>query len=142
MNNKLKTLALVACAFAVGGSLMPWLSVHSIFGTVDIDGLSGDGKFTLAFAVIASSLIYLEVKNGLVWAAFVCGLGVFVSIYNIFSLNGKINDSEYAASIGYGLYVCLVAFAVGLLATIKLYRAHLLMLEKAELAMETVRTYF
>jgi hypothetical protein len=121
-----KTIALIACAAATIGSFMPWIAVQSIFGTMDVAGTDGDGKVTLILGVIAGLLCYTAAnKNRIALSAFTCGLGVFVSVYNLVRVNTKVNavDTEVAtASIGFGLWLCLVGFVVAEVTMVSVYK--------------------
>jgi hypothetical protein len=45
------------------GSFMPWASITSIFGTLNIAGTQGDGKITLIFGLIIVVLAVLELTG-------------------------------------------------------------------------------
>ena len=47
----------IGLAGAVGlavGSLLPWASVTSLFGQIDVAGTDGDGKYTLVLGLVAA----------------------------------------------------------------------------------------
>lgn len=45
------------------GSFMPWVSVTSIFGTIDVAGTAGDGKITAALGVVAALLFFFKKES-------------------------------------------------------------------------------
>ncbi len=112
--------ALVGAAVALAGSFLPWVSVISAFGSIDVGGFdAGDGKITAGAALAAGLLGYLGLTtrdNRQVLAALVAALvGLGVAIYDFVNVGSKVSsvNSEYArASVGYGLYACLAGFAI------------------------------
>lgn len=124
-NNKL--IALIACAVAVLGSFMPWVSAQTIFGTIDVAGTDGDGVITLILACVTAFLIYKGSKKMLIVGFITSGLGVIVSLYNVINVSNKINQNdEMTASIGYGLYLCVIGFLVVVAMLTSLRKSHVL----------------
>jgi hypothetical protein len=103
------------------GSLLPWATATSGFGSVSVAGTSGDGKITLILAAIGILCGILSLhgeKNKSGWAslgavAFV--LAGAVSIYHISSL--PIPSTNFViVSVGIGLWLCTIGSIVGFIA--------------------------
>jgi Protein of unknown function (DUF2510) len=105
---------------ALGGSFLPWVSIVSIFGKIEISGFDGgDGKLTAAAAVVIGILGYAGLTNGkrpMVVLAILAAIGGgFVSIFDWNNVQSRIGGSDsagVAASVGYGLYLCTAGFIV------------------------------
>ena len=110
-------LAGLAGVVAVIGAFLPWATLTSLFGTVDVSGFKGDGKLV---AVVAA-LMLLVLVTGSPGYAFVMALaGVFLTGYDLNNMSShvdSISSNVVTADIGFGLYLCLGAF---ILATITL----------------------
>jgi hypothetical protein len=110
-----------APALVALGSLLPWATATTPFGSISKDGTSGDGVITLILAAIAilSGILCLygeKNKNG--WA----GLGAVVfllagaaSIYDMSSLPIPATNLVIV-SVGIGLWLCVIGAIVGLIA--------------------------
>jgi hypothetical protein len=97
------------------GSLLPWLSVTSLFGTFSVAGTEGDGVITLILGGIAAFALLMSTLNaarpGLLAGAIAAGLGTAVSLYHLVNIGdtlaGVEAESDYVrASVGVGLYLC------------------------------------
>ncbi len=119
--------ALIAVLFGAGaiivGSFLPWASITSIFGTIEIAGTSGDGIITLgAGAVIAlAAVVVLGQKRASPAGAVVilggAAISGFVAINTIGNLAGSIEITETLIStIGGGLWLVLLGAGVAFLA--------------------------
>jgi hypothetical protein len=126
MNKKM--VALIACAVAALGSFMPWVSAQTIFGDMNVAGTKGDGVITLILAVLTAIFVYQGSKTYLSVALGACAFGVFVSVYNLFNINDKVSGApdSVVASIGYGLYLCVIGFVVATAITFQMRRAKVL----------------
>jgi hypothetical protein len=103
------------------GSLLPWATASTPFGSISKDGTSGDGVITLILAAIAILCGVLSLhgekgKSG--WA----GLGAVafllagaVSIYDMSSLPIP-STNLVIVSVGIGLWLCTIGAIVGLIA--------------------------
>jgi hypothetical protein len=104
------------------GSLLPWATVLTIFGEINVDGTRGDGKITLA----AGALIVLGFVIGAGAMQTLAGIGAaLVGIVNLISVSRAVGDaeSEYtSASTGYGLYLVVAAALVAVVAATVLNR--------------------
>ena len=113
MNNT-KKVTLIALVLTAIGSFLPWASIQSVFGTIEVSGTSGDGIITLLLAIVTGCFICFGSKFKMfVWAAIFSVLGLIISIGEIFNVTSK-NDEEFAiVQVGYGLYLCVIGFTVG-----------------------------
>jgi hypothetical protein len=100
-------------AALVLGSFLPWVSATTVFGSISINGMDGDGKLTALLGVISCLVMFQGITKaarsayltGTIFAA-VAGVVVAYDFANISSeIAGSPND--YAvAQIGTGLYIC------------------------------------
>ena len=98
------------------GSFMPWVSVRTAFGNMSVGGLEGDGKLTAAAAVGAIALVAGgaagRIRVLIALGSIAGAIGAALAAYDIFDISDKIGDmdNEFArASVGVGLYVCLLS---------------------------------
>lgn len=63
--HKGNTLATIAGLLLVVGAFLPWGRVSSVFGTISVNGIDGDGKFILAIGIVilVISLVHLGKQN-------------------------------------------------------------------------------
>lgn len=111
---------IAAAGVGLIGSFLPWVSVLSIFGTLEVTGFdAGDGKLTAIAGAIAVLFGILGVVNRsramIITAAITSLLGLAVAVYDFGDVTNHISsvDSEAVrASVGYGLYGCVGGFTV------------------------------
>lgn len=109
----------------VVGSIMPWASIATAFGTVSVAGTEGDGKITLALGVVLLILAAVQINSGsaglrLFGAIVGAGAGVVavIDIANVSSKIGAVSSVFARASVGSGLYVVLVGAAVAVIGAV------------------------
>ena len=115
---KPKYVALVGGIVMIDGSLLPWVSPSSMFGT-NKNGIQGDGIYTLicGVAVILASIVARE-KPGKRCSVLAALFGIFGGILAVFSLVNfdaaarTINRESVFAAVGIGIYVTLIGAAV------------------------------
>lgn len=97
------------------GSLMPWATVRTVFGTVNVNGTQGDGVITLAMgAVLGLVGLAYRGKPGKLYSLGAAGFAIIALIVAgsaLFRVSAGSADanSEYAmASTGTGLYVAVL----------------------------------
>ena len=104
------------------GSLLPWVTVISIFGSISVAGTQGDGKITLGLAVA----VVIGFLTRLRWLQWLASLGALaVGGYDLINVSRAIGDaeSEYVkASTGYGLYIAVGSAVLALVAAYVLNR--------------------
>jgi len=111
----------IGLAGAVGlavGSLLPWASVTSLFGQIDVAGTDGDGKYTLVLGLVAA--LGFVMRRWIVGGA-CAALGAGICVYDMIRLNNRISDLDdelLVASIGFGLYVAVAGGVVAVLAAV------------------------
>jgi hypothetical protein len=111
-------IGVVAAVCALIGSFLPWASIVTVLGSVDVAGTHGDGKITLGLALIGGAALFAAMygRGGSATIAGVLGaVGFAVSFYDFSNLNDKLGavDSRYAtADVGAGLFMCLIGFGV------------------------------
>lgn len=117
-------IAIVAAAGITIGSLLPWFSLTTIFGTLSASGMEGDGVFTLIAGILLGIVAVVALSRNAVsrLTAILIGLLGLISgliAFNVFSnLSGvaDFSDAGLFSSIGAGLWLVIIgsAAAVGL----------------------------
>jgi hypothetical protein len=115
-------LHLAGGALAVVGSFLPWVTVTTIFGTLSLGGMEGDGVIA---AVAGGALCLIGIvglssgkpllMGGLVLSLALAGLGIFEAI-QIGSGTSDISAEAAGlarASIGLGVWVLIAGSALG-----------------------------
>ena len=102
------------------GSLLPWASVATAFGSITVNGTDGDGVLTLiAGAILAIAGV---VKNGavgkasgqnvlIILASIAAGL---IAIYDMSNITTVADNPFASVSVGAGLYVVVIGAVIGL----------------------------
>jgi len=108
------------------GSILPWATASTVFGTLSVNGTHGDGKITLALAVVIGLLaaVSLLQRVSAVVPVVSVMLSVFVVVVAIRDMRNLPNPSSglVVVDIGTGLWLCLAggiaaALASGLMFT-------------------------
>lgn len=111
-------LALAGAAVAAVGSLLPWASVSSVFGTISKSGMDGDGVITLVLAVAAGALVLTRKAPGVV-IALMALIGV-VAVIDIADVSRLADDTGFAeVSVGFGLWLVAIGAVLGLVGSIQ-----------------------
>lgn len=116
MKTNSKLVSLIACCIAAIGSLMPWASIKSIFGTIDISGTVGDGQFTLILAFLMLGCCFIAKRGVLVLGMAFAVLGAIISVADIAIVGSKYAGTGFIVTVGYGLYLCVLGFVVAFFA--------------------------
>lgn len=103
------------------GSLLPWATAQSAFGSINKNGIEGDGVITLATGIIALlcgiAILVSEKNSGWIGLAVIASIAsVAVAIIDLVDVSNKLSgvSNEYVrASAGIGLYVVLVGGVIG-----------------------------
>lgn len=113
--------ALVAGAAIILGSLLPWVSVRSIFGTIIVGGTEGDGVLTLIAGAATGVLagLALSKRNAsrttgilIVLLGIVTGLIAF-NAFSAVAEAAAINDNSFVlAAVGSGLLLVILGAAM------------------------------
>ncbi len=102
------------------GSVLPWVTVTTVFGTVSMNGTDGDGVITLILGLPVVILGILAATRGLsllgiiVAAAlvFIVGWTTYTDISNLAEVTGDVGLGQ--ASIGIGLWLLVISSVAGL----------------------------
>jgi hypothetical protein len=108
--------ALVAGFVVMAGSILPWASLHTIFGRFTVAGTAGDGKFTVVLGMVIAILAGVYLTGNLtrelaMWA--ISGIGAVVALwalYLIVDINSALGADIrpfLSIRVGFGLYVLL-----------------------------------
>jgi len=109
------TVPLLAAGAVAVGSFLPWATVTTIFGTLEVAGTTGDGKITLALG--AGALVAFLVRK-FSFGALLCALAGLVAGYDFFNISERVKDVDAdvaQAEVGYGVYICVIGSVVGLI---------------------------
>lgn len=113
----------------VVGSFMPWAEITTVFGQISVDGMRGDGVITAGAGVLAAlgsglalaqqnsasggdSLSRVAVVGGVVLSI----IGALIAgniLLNVADVASETTSSVAVATVGPGLYVCLLGGLVG-----------------------------
>ena len=115
-------LTLAGGALVMIGSFLPWVTIMSGFGQIDLAGTSGDGIFTIGGgAVIAlGAFVSLDRPTSGWWFVGLLGLAAAgFGAWKIVNIAEALDNTEtIRSSVGYGLYLVViggVAAALGAL---------------------------
>ncbi len=117
----LRPVAIVAGIAALVGSFLAWMSVVTVLGTVNYSGFdTKDGKITAAAAIATVALGYfglaMRSRRTVIFGVLAAVGGLAYSLYALNDVNDLIRyvntDPEATASVGNGLYLCIVGFAI------------------------------
>jgi hypothetical protein len=105
------------------GSILPWATAQSVFGSMSKNGIEGDGKITLATGIITLlcgiAILVSEKNSGWIGLAVIAsGASLAVAIIDLVDVSNKLSgiSNEYVkASAGIGLYIVLVGGIVGII---------------------------
>lgn len=111
-----RIIGLVAASAAAVGSFLPWVSVRTAFGSIDVAGTAGDGTLSIACAVIA--LIGFALSKP--WLAIIPAAAAALIAGNAWrsvssQLDGVSNEFVDAA-VGIGVYAVVVGGIVAVIA--------------------------
>jgi hypothetical protein len=88
---------LVASGLVLVGSVLPWISVTFVLGTIEVAGTRGDGKLTAALAAAGGILAIVSLANKargpMIGAAIVLSIAAAVAVYDL------INITSYASGL-------------------------------------------
>jgi hypothetical protein len=109
------------------GSFMPWVTVTTGFGQVDVVGTTGDGTITLGLGAIIAILAFLNLNRAssgarlllLVLGVASAGLGAF-EFTNVTSGIGSTSSDFLRASVGYGIYLLVIGGGAAIIGTLKM----------------------
>ncbi len=103
---------------ALLGSLLPWVSVVTFLGTIDVAGTKGDGKITLVLAFAAGTALLVATTKRAAGTAIAAGIvasaGFAVAGYDAVTLSTRfsnVNTTLASIQLGFGMYLCLLGFA-------------------------------
>lgn len=110
----LSTGQIVAGVGGIGlvvGAFLPWISLQTIFGTIEKNGWDGDGKITLTCGVIVAALVFMDEKWAQVVAVVAGAVAVLVCGLDYLDVSDRVSEANQtdgiAGSVGVGLYLSL-----------------------------------
>lgn len=116
-------IGMVAAVMVIVGSVGPWATVTSGFGSVSANGTSGDGIFTLVLAIAALFWLIRYLTNedsstgNLIWIAVLFGISFGIALYTSNNLSELIDSEAGNAYVrmseGWGLTIVQIASFVG-----------------------------
>jgi hypothetical protein len=111
-----------AAAVAIG-SLMPWATADTVFGSISANGFDRDGKITIGLAAIYAVLYFGKQRIHSLLAAFVAFATLIVGVLDLNNVQTVVDDINatsdgYAsAHVGTGLWLVIIG-AVAMLVSI------------------------
>lgn len=99
------------------GSLMPWVSVSTGFGSISKNGIEGDGVISL---IAGAAVLVLVVVGRYLGSLIVSALTTALLVFEIVDVNRAIDDigSDFAtASVGWGLWLSAVGAIIALISS-------------------------
>ena len=112
-----RILVAAGAAAVIFGSLMPWVSISTGFGSITKNGIEGDGVITLIAGAVVLVLVFVGKYVG---SLIVSALATALLIFEIVDVNRAIDDidSDFAtASVGWGLWLSTVGAVIALIAS-------------------------
>ncbi len=111
--------AVAALVIAIG-SLGPWAKVDTVFGTISVNGTSGDGPLT----IVAAGLVLAGFLSSVWVLRWVGAIGALaVGGYDLINASSRFSDlnadNEFAhASVAWGLWLVVAAAVVAIVASV------------------------
>jgi hypothetical protein len=114
---------LIGAAAVVLGSFLPWATVSTFIGSVNVFGTEGDGVLTLFIGAVLAFVAFRALSPGITRGAtifaivaclilFAIALYDFIDIQRVASDLSSVSDDVASASVGYGLWIVLIGSAV------------------------------
>jgi hypothetical protein len=110
-------LGIVGAALAIIGSFTTWAKVGESGFVFRVRGLSGDGKITIALAIIALMLFAVALANGS-RGLFIAGLVVMLLATAVFVYHFIRIGKDGFGFVGIGLYLGVIGGAVAVVGSI------------------------
>src|SRR5664280_1378286 len=115
-----------ACAVGILGTLTTWITANAGFFSVSVNGISSDdGKIAVVLALLATVATLVNIwkpRRVLAFASVILfGLLAILSIYEIVNISSKSYSGDgmtISASVGIGVYLCLLGGVAGVVAWI------------------------
>jgi hypothetical protein len=114
MKDELRPWLIASGGAVVLGSVMPWVSVATGFGSVSVAGTDGDGVITLVAGIAAAILSAVRKRLA---ALIIFGVTALVAGYDVINVRQTAADvsTDFArASVGWGLWLTLAGALAGL----------------------------
>lgn len=120
----IKAFAIISMVVAVIGSCMPWVTIQYAFGEISVAGTTGDGQITLILAFLAGLFCVFDKRGLIVLSTIACAIGFVVSMVDTLRVADRVSNStgQVHATVGYGLYLCMIGFAFGFFLMIALFK--------------------
>lgn len=92
--------------------MLPWATLTTAFGSIEVSGMDGDGKVALALAVLAGLATMTGNEGSMVVLGLLGGILMGYEWSNVSDKVGGLSDSTAHASVGSGIYAGLIGFVV------------------------------
>jgi hypothetical protein len=115
--------AVVGVVAIIVGSISPWATIATAFGTLSVNGTDGDGVITIAGGIVLLVLIGMAKYLGSIIVSALTGA---VLLYDLIDVNRNVSGAgnEFVnASVGWGLWVATIGGGVTFATSIVLHRA-------------------
>ncbi len=115
-----RLIALGLAAGVIVGSLGPWATATTIFGTISASGTQGDGQLTIIGGVLIGLGVFLS--KPLLSVIFAVLTSV-IAIYDIVNVSASIDDNDaVGVSVGWGLWATAVCAGASVLINMQAMR--------------------
>lgn len=120
-----RNLSIGAVVLGLAGSFGPWASLTTFLGDISVDGFDSDGQLTAILFVVVGIMTFVGKSKGAhITTIVMAALAGLISVIDIADVNSFTEDLSTeglegfaaSASVGWGLWACLVASAVALAA--------------------------
>ncbi len=103
-----RNAVLASAAAIIVGSIMPWATVQTVFGSLSVAGTDGDGKIT---AIGGGVVLFLAFTRKYRAAAVIAALVLAGGVYDVINISDVDGDEFAHVSVGWGLWLMAIAAA-------------------------------
>jgi hypothetical protein len=120
-NRQAAILVTVGGLLVAVGSLLPWITLTSGFGSASVAGIEGDGILTLILGGVIALLGFLAYGGtGPRFVTFLLSVGALAfGGWELVTLSGKLSSTDTArVAVGMGLYIVVGGAVVALIGSV------------------------
>lgn len=118
-NRQLAILGMVGGALAIAGSLLPWATVTSAFGGASVNGIEGDGKFSLGLGAVIALAAFIRYGGGSARLPLVIAvlgiLTLLLGVMTYMNVSERVEAASIRSSVGVGIYLVILGGVAALL---------------------------
>jgi Protein of unknown function (DUF2510) len=118
-----RIMAAAGAAAVVVGSLAPWATASTPFGSIDVNGTDGDGKITLVLGAVVVGFVLLRNYFVSMILSAIAGAILVYEFSDVSRTVGDIDSEFVKTSVGWGLYLGAIGGVVAFVGSLQLWRA-------------------